>query len=100
MEQYVKCAFVDRSLHVVWHGFEISRVLAFADEPAGQLDPLRLLAMTRVLSGIKPTSRATLGNYVGALRNWAEDQHKGESMFFLADLHALTIEVDPSELRG
>jgi tryptophanyl-tRNA synthetase len=56
--------------------------------------------MTRVLSGIKPTSRATLGNYVGALRNWAEDQHAGESFFFLADLHALTVDNDPATLRG
>lgn len=56
--------------------------------------------MTRVLSGIKPTSRATLGNYVGALRNWAEGQHAGESFFFLADLHALTVDNDPEELRG
>lgn len=56
--------------------------------------------MTRVLSGIKPTSRATLGNYVGALRNWAEDQHSGESFFFLADLHALTVDNDPEELRS
>jgi len=56
--------------------------------------------MTRVLSGIKPTSRATLGNYVGALRNWAEDQHEGESFFFLADLHALTVDNDPDELRS
>jgi tryptophanyl-tRNA synthetase len=56
--------------------------------------------MTRVLSGIKPTSRATLGNYVGALRNWAEDQRSGDSLFFLADLHALTVDHDPDELRG
>jgi tryptophanyl-tRNA synthetase len=56
--------------------------------------------MTRVLSGIKPTSRATLGNYVGALRNWVDDQHGGESFFFLADLHALTVDIDPAELRA
>lgn len=56
--------------------------------------------MTRVLSGIKPTSRATLGNYVGALRNWAEEQHEGESLFFLADLHALTVDNNPDELRS
>jgi tryptophanyl-tRNA synthetase len=56
--------------------------------------------MTRVLSGIQPTSRATLGNYVGALRNWAEDQHEGESLFFLADLHALTVHNDPERLRS
>lgn len=62
--------------------------------------PYHRMSMTRVLSGIKPTSRATLGNYVGALRNWAEDQHEGESLFFLADLHALTVDNDPEELRS
>lgn len=56
--------------------------------------------MTRVLSGIQPTSRATLGNYVGALRHWPEDQHKGESFFFLADLHTLTVDNEPEELRA
>jgi tryptophanyl-tRNA synthetase len=52
----------------------------------------------RVLSGIQPTSEPHIGNYLGALRRWAEDQHEAESFFMLADLHALTVPQDPKEL--
>jgi tryptophanyl-tRNA synthetase len=56
--------------------------------------------MTRVLSGIQPTGEKHLGNYVGALRQWAIDQHEHDSFFCVVDLHALTVEQDPAELRG
>ena len=46
--------------------------------------------MTRVLSGIQPTGRAHLGNYVGAIQNWVKLQNQHECFFFIADLHALT----------
>src|SRR5882757_2915011 len=56
--------------------------------------------MTRTLSGIKPTGHLTLGNYLGALRRWvAEDQHRTEALFFVADLHALTMDHDPARVR-
>ncbi|WP_329175860.1 tryptophan--tRNA ligase [Streptomyces sp. NBC_01477] len=56
--------------------------------------------MTRVFSGIKPTGHLTLGNYLGALRRWAEeDQHRAESLFCVVDLHALTVEHDPARVR-
>jgi tryptophanyl-tRNA synthetase len=56
--------------------------------------------MARTLSGVKPTGHLTLGNYLGALRRWAEeDQHRAESLFFVADLHALTVEHDPGRVR-
>ena len=55
--------------------------------------------MTRVLSGIQPTGEKHLGNYVGAIRQWAVDQHDHDSFFCVVDLHALTIEQDPAELR-
>ncbi|WP_037912088.1 tryptophan--tRNA ligase [Actinacidiphila yeochonensis] len=55
---------------------------------------------TRIFSGIKPTGHLTLGNYLGALRRWAEeDQHRGEALFCVVDLHALTVEHDPARLR-
>ncbi|MEA3076831.1 MAG: tryptophanyl-tRNA synthetase [Actinomycetota bacterium] len=56
--------------------------------------------MTRVLSGIQPTGEIHLGNYVGAIRQWAADQHSHDSLFCVVDLHALTIEIDPAELRA
>lgn len=55
--------------------------------------------MTRVLSGIQPTGDIHLGNYVGALRQWVQDQHEHDSFFCVVDLHALTVEQDPAELR-
>ncbi|MFG2607483.1 tryptophan--tRNA ligase [Streptomyces sp. NPDC048514] len=56
--------------------------------------------MTRVFSGIKPTGHVTLGNYLGAMRHWAEvDQHRADSLFCIVDLHALTVDHDPARVR-
>ncbi|MFF0744083.1 tryptophan--tRNA ligase [Streptomyces sp. NPDC004111] len=55
--------------------------------------------MTRVFSGIKPTGHMTLGNYLGAVRQWAEvDQYRGEALFSVVDLHALTVEHEPARV--
>lgn len=54
----------------------------------------------RVLSGMRPTGKLHLGNYMGALANWVRLQHEYECYFFIADWHALTTDyVDPSQLR-
>ncbi|MGA5584155.1 tryptophan--tRNA ligase [Streptomyces thermodiastaticus] len=56
--------------------------------------------MTRVFSGVKPTGHLTLGNYLGALRQWAEiDQHRADALFCVVDLHALTVHHDPARVR-
>src|SRR3954449_9839922 len=55
--------------------------------------------MTRVLSGIQPTGGVHLGNYVGAIRHWAREQHTTDAFHPVVDLHALTIPRDPDELR-
>ncbi len=55
--------------------------------------------MERILSGIKPTGKLTLGNYIGALKHFKDFQEQGEVYIFIADLHALTLPIDPSELR-
>jgi tryptophanyl-tRNA synthetase len=55
--------------------------------------------MTRVLSGIQPTGDLHLGNYVGAVRHWASDQHEHDSFFCVVDLHGLTDDHDPATLR-
>ncbi len=55
--------------------------------------------MDRILSGIKPTGTLTLGNYIGALRHFRDFQEKGEVFIFIADLHALTLPIDPETLR-
>jgi tryptophanyl-tRNA synthetase len=54
----------------------------------------------RVLSGIQPTGDLHLGNFLGAIKPWTRLQDSGtECYFFLADLHAVTIFVEPAELR-
>jgi len=52
----------------------------------------------RVVSGIQPTGNLHLGNYLGAIRNWVRMQDEGECLFFLADLHAITVHNDPATL--
>lgn len=55
--------------------------------------------MARVLSGIKPTGQLTLGNYIGALRNFKNYQEDNDTFIFVADLHSLTLPIDPEVLR-
>lgn len=53
----------------------------------------------RIFSGIQPTGRKHLGNYIGAIRQYVEGQDRGEAIYCIVDLHALTVAYDPSELR-
>ena len=53
----------------------------------------------RIFSGIKPTGESTLGNYSGGYRQYAATQERGEGFFCIVDLHAITVEHDPEELR-
>lgn len=55
--------------------------------------------MKRMLSGIKPTGQLTLGNYIGAIQQFITYQEDYELYIFIADLHALTLPIDPKELR-
>jgi tryptophanyl-tRNA synthetase len=55
--------------------------------------------VTRILSGIQPTGEPHLGNYLGAIRHWVEDQRAGETFYCVVDLHALSQPQDPAELR-
>jgi tryptophanyl-tRNA synthetase len=54
----------------------------------------------RVVSGIQPTGGLHLGNLLGAILRWVRMQDEAECLYFLADLHALTVDVDPNELRS
>ncbi|HVX21879.1 MAG TPA: tryptophan--tRNA ligase [Acidimicrobiales bacterium] len=56
--------------------------------------------MTRVLSGVQPSGDFHLGNYMGALRQWVAHQHDHDAFYCIVDLHALTLEIDPTALRG
>ena len=57
------------------------------------------MSAMRVVSGIQPTGGLHLGNLLGAILRWVRMQDEAECLFFLADLHALTVEVDPAQLR-
>ena len=52
-----------------------------------------------ILSGIQPTGTFTLGNYIGAVRNWAKLQDQFDCLYMVADLHALTVRQEPAALR-
>lgn len=54
----------------------------------------------RTFSGIQPTGAVHLGNYLGALRHWVEDQHSSDSLYCVVDLHAITLPHDPSGLAA
>src|SRR4051812_12176808 len=61
-----------------------------ADEPRNK---------PRVFSGIQPTGRKTLGNYSGGFRQYAQTQETHDAFFCIVDLHSITVEYDPHELR-
>lgn len=54
----------------------------------------------RVLSGVQPTGQLHIGNYLGAIKNWAEIQGRYESIFCIVDLHAITVYQQPKELTA
>jgi tryptophanyl-tRNA synthetase len=56
--------------------------------------------MTIIFSGIQPTGRKHLGNYIGAIRQYVEGQERGKpAIFCIVDLHALSVPYEPAELR-
>jgi tryptophanyl-tRNA synthetase len=56
--------------------------------------------MQRIFSGVQPTGNLHLGNYLGAIRNWARLQNNYDCLFCVVDLHAITLWQDPDELRS
>ena len=53
----------------------------------------------RIFSGIQPTGTKHLGNYAGGFRQYAETQEQGEAFFCIVDLHSISVEYDPADLR-
>ena len=53
----------------------------------------------RIFSGIQPTGEPHIGNYSGGFRQYAATQEQGEAFFCIVDLHAITVDHDPTELR-
>lgn len=67
-----------------------------AEKPTGEKTAQR----KRILSGVQPTGRPTLGNYLGAMKNWVALQENYDNYFCVVDLHAITVPHDPAELRA
>src|SRR6202050_4751529 len=53
----------------------------------------------RIFSGIQPTGTKHLGNYIGAIRQYVTGQDRGEALYCIVDLHAITVAYEPAELR-
>jgi tryptophanyl-tRNA synthetase len=53
----------------------------------------------RIFSGIQPTGRKHLGNYIGAIRQYVEGQDRGDAIYCIVDLHAITVAYQPDDLR-
>ncbi|HBN22000.1 MAG TPA: tryptophan--tRNA ligase [Holosporales bacterium] len=53
----------------------------------------------RILSGVQPTNNLTIGNYLGAIKNWVDLQRQSETLFCIVDLHAITVPQDPKALH-
>jgi tryptophanyl-tRNA synthetase len=53
----------------------------------------------RIFSGIQPTGRKHLGNFIGAIAQYVASQERGEAVYCVVDLHAITVPYDPAELR-
>ena len=52
-----------------------------------------------ILSGIQPSGEFTLGNYFGAIKNWTKLQEEFDCIYFIADMHAITVPQVPADLR-
>lgn len=65
-----------------------------------QSEKIQSAKKQRVLSGIQPTADSYhLGNYLGAVKQWIDLQHDYEAFYFIPDMHAITVQQDPKELR-
>lgn len=53
----------------------------------------------RIFSGVQPTGNLHIGNYLGAIAQWAENQEQGRSIFCVVDYHAITVKQDPEKLK-
>ena len=53
----------------------------------------------RIFSGVQPSGKLTIGNYIGSIRNWKEFQETYECIYCVVDMHAVTVRQDPAELR-
>jgi tryptophanyl-tRNA synthetase len=83
-----------------------SRLFSSTETPAAAAAGATTTASTepprlkRVLSGVQPTGALHLGNYLGAIRQWVQNQDAYDNYFCVVDLHAITVPHDPKKLRA
>ncbi|CAM9298621.1 unnamed protein product [Ascophyllum nodosum] len=65
----------------------------------GKESSLKPPVKKRVVSGVQPTGNLHLGNYLGSIKQWVDNQDKFENFFFVVDLHAITVPQDPKQLK-
>ncbi|MBQ8254151.1 MAG: tryptophan--tRNA ligase, partial [Clostridia bacterium] len=53
----------------------------------------------KIFSGVQPSGKLTIGNYLGSIKNWKEFQENYDCIYCVVDLHAITVRQDPAELR-
>ena len=53
----------------------------------------------RIFSGVQPSGILTIGNYLGAIKNWVDFQDENDCIFCVVDLHAITVHQVPADLR-
>ena len=64
------------------------------EKEQGNMDEKKVM-----LSGIQPSGDLHLGNYLGAIKNWAERAEQFECYYFMADMHTITVRQNPADLR-
>ena len=52
-----------------------------------------------ILSGIQPSGKLCIANYIGAIKNWVDLQNDYDSIFLIVDLHSLSVKQTPADLR-
>jgi tryptophanyl-tRNA synthetase len=57
------------------------------------------LSLKRVFSGVQPSGNLTIGNYLGAIKQFVDMQHEADAFYCVVDLHAITVPQDPAELK-
>ncbi|KAF9686077.1 hypothetical protein SADUNF_Sadunf03G0120800 [Salix dunnii] len=80
------------------NGFRCYCDVSPSQQTSPENSPTSVTVKKRIVSGVQPTGSVHLGNYLGAIKNWTALQNTYETLFFIVDLHAITLPYDTNEL--
>ncbi|KAH8513050.1 hypothetical protein H0E87_006377 [Populus deltoides] len=80
------------------NGFRCYCDVSPSQQTSPENSPTSVTVKKRIVSGVQPTGSVHLGNYLGAIKNWIDLQNTYETLFFIVDLHAITLPYDTKEL--